>query len=315
MTDYSFRVRVELAARCGIATAEAKILLAQDVSGAQIQLIGADEQPISSGNRLILKASGWPTRDEALAAGQLYADALMLACVRSRIGAEFWPRRGGGQFFASGLHVLEGALGRRVLNDTQGLMVFETEPPPKFVAWGGTAKLAMDLAAFQAQFQHLVARRPQLNERERLAVDLFNASFFEPASDTRLLVLMMAVEALIEREDRSLEAQQLLGGWEDAARASPFPQPERDSLAQALRGLRRESIGSAGRRLVTQRLGGQQFLGKSAAGFFDHCYALRSRLVHSDAERPRLDDVGPAAAQLEVFVSELITAPLWEGAA
>lgn len=290
-------------------------MLLETAGGQQLVLSGIDEQPIASAGRLVLRAAGWPSEEEARAAGTRYAAALALACVRSRIGAEFWPRRGGGGFFAPGLRMLEQQVGGRVLNDAHGLMVFETTPPPRFATMGATAKVGAGAESFTQSFRHFAENTPELSDAERLAVDLFGASFFEPASDTRFLVLVMAVEALARPIRRSAAAVQLVEAWEKALGQSALLEAERNSLAGALHQLRNESIGSAGRRLVRERLGDRKYLEMVAPRFFSYCYGLRSRLVHSDRDRPSPADVGSAVGQLEVFVSDLITAPYGAGAA
>jgi len=45
-----------------------------------------------------------------------------------------------------------------------------------------------------------------LSPRERLSIDVFNASFFQKSEDVRFLLLVMAIEALLESERRSANA-------------------------------------------------------------------------------------------------------------
>jgi hypothetical protein len=309
VSDYSFRLRVELAPRCALAAPEPRVLLLETRTGQQVFLAGGDDQPISASGRLVLRAAGWPSEEAARTAGDRYASALALACVRSRIGAESWPRRGGGGFFAAGLRMLEHQFGERLLNDTHGLMVFETSPAPRFASMAADAKVATGALSFVARFRHFADTPLELSDAERLAIDLFSASFFEPASDTRLLVLVMAVEALLRPAPRSLAALALVKAWEQVLGESTLPEAERRSLAGQLHRLRTESIGDAGRRLVRERLGEQRYMKMPAPRFFNYCYRLRSRLVHSDKKRPDAADVGVAAGELEIFASDLITVP------
>ena len=58
----------------------------------------------------------------------------------------------------------------------------------------------------EGDFQRFVRRAIEYGEtmtdRERVAFQLFSTSFFEASADTRLLTLMMAVEALLELAPR-----------------------------------------------------------------------------------------------------------------
>ena len=147
-----------------------------------------------------------------------------------------------------------------------------------------------------------------LTERERVAIDLFNAAFFETAADTRLLMYVMAIEALLELAPRPAESVALVEEFLGMVERSSLVQAERDSLSGPLRWLRRESIRSAGRGLVRERLGAATYDMRSADQFFVYCYELRSRIVHGGDIRKARDEAAAAAAQLELFVKDVLTA-------
>ena len=70
--------------------------------------------------------------------------------------------------------------------------------------------LGRSAETFIQSFGQLAAVELDLSERERIGIDLVNASFFEPAADTRLIMLVVAIEALAERQPRSADAQRLV---------------------------------------------------------------------------------------------------------
>ena len=80
----------------------------------------------------------------------------------------------------------------RVLNNEQGLMVFETEPPPSFASMNATTTRGASREFFLRSFKSLIAEHIELQTKDRIAMDLFNASFFEPGPDTRFITLVMA---------------------------------------------------------------------------------------------------------------------------
>ncbi|MEV5301297.1 hypothetical protein [Amycolatopsis methanolica] len=61
----------------------------------------------------------------------------------------------------------------------------------------------------------VVESRARLNEVQRLAYDLYAASFSESNADARFMMLMMALEALIDDIEKLL-AQSGLPRWEVA---------------------------------------------------------------------------------------------------
>lgn len=139
---------------------------------------------------------------------------------------------------------------------------------------------------------------------------LFNASFFQPTADSRFLVLVMAVEALIEPVSRSPEGLEHVDRLIEQTRAATLPGVDKDSMIGALQWLRRESINQAGKRLASMRLGGRLYSGRAAPEFFSYCYQLRSNLVHGNLPIPTFEEVGNVACILEVFVSDLLTSPI-----
>jgi hypothetical protein len=203
--------------------------------------------------------------------------------------------------------------GLRVLNDVHGLMVYESEPPPRFAAISADALRGVPQDHFEKIFSHALVRPRVINERERLSLELFNASFFQKSADSRFLVLVMAVEALLEPSLRSsaalLHVESLIAATNRPESLSP---EEKQSLLGALSWLRYESINQTGRRLAEKYLGGQVYMNMKPPSFFSYCYNLRSRLVHSEHPLPPQQEIGAAVAQLEMFVSDILSGELRE---
>lgn len=98
-------------------------------------------------------------------------------------------------------------------------------------------------------------------DRERLAYDLFSASFFALTADARFLNLMMAVETVIDQAERSKLVRQHVDDLLDRTRtAFALPEVERKSLIGGLRWLRIQSVRHAGRQLA-EMLQGRQYKG------------------------------------------------------
>jgi hypothetical protein len=174
---------------------------------------------------------------------------------------------------------------------------------------GATVIMGIGADNLSETFRSLCSKPISLTSRERLAIDLFNTSFLESSSATRLLTLVMAIELLLDLQLRSPAVVGLIESFLTAVSTTDLvPSTERDSLAGSLRYLRFESISAAGRALASKRLGERRYLELPAPRFFTECYEARSRLVHGH-NPPEYKELGRLAATLEVFVSDLLTQP------
>lgn len=254
---------------------------------------------------------GWPDEGAASAASSLYVDALARALARLRVGVDYGDRAAsGGGFTEAMIDKIKNEHGIRVINERPGVMVYETEPSPVFASSTGRAALAVQAFQFERVFSAAMEDVEPLSPHERVSIALYNAAFFEESQDARFLLHMMALEALIQPQERSPEALRHVEHLVDETRrAVHLAQADRDSLCGALEGLRQQSIGQAGRALV-RRLEGRSYGGFDAVAFFGNCYSLRSRLVHGDNPLPSRDEVGSAAASLELMVSDLLAGHL-----
>ena len=271
------------------------------------------EEAIKDSKIWVFKSEGWSSEEEASQAAGRYVDALALTLVRLRIGADFGNRGPKSAFTRAGLAMLGAQSGSRVLNDVHGLMIYESEPPPRFATISADALRGVPQDHFEKIFSHALARPRVITERERLSLELFNASFFQKSADSRFLVLVMAVEALLEPSPRSsaavLHVESMIAATNRAESLSP---EEKQSLLGALSWLRYESINQTGRRLAEKYLGGQVYMNMKAPSFFSYCYNLRSRLVHGAHPLSSQQEIGCAVAQLEMFVSDILSGELRE---
>jgi hypothetical protein len=276
-------------------------------------LIGSfREKPIKESRELVLRGRGWSSSEAASTAGTIHMDALKLAFTRLRIGADFGGREGTSAFTRFGLQVLEQQSGTRVLNDTPGVLVFESEPSPLFASVGSpTLVNLMQPDRVAKAFNFAIQNCPAISESEGLSLDLFHASFFQLTNDIRFLVLVMAVEALLDPQSRPPAVASYVQRWlREVEESESIAEEEKASLHGSLKWLLCESINRSGRKFAIQRLGNRKYLDRNADNFFSYCYGLRSRLVHGEKPRPVIQEVGGAAAHLEVFVSDLLSGPL-----
>ncbi len=194
-------------------------------------------------------------------------------------------------------------------------MVFAEEPWPKFVlssleGSGGRPGPRLVKAIEMAEEIGI-----EISDREKTAFELYSKSMLVAplVADARFLMLMMAMETLIDQEPRSEAAVAHVDRMIEATRASGLSSPEIASLGSSLKYLRDDSIGAAGRRLVRERLGERTYgdpIKEPAAKFFTDCYDLRSRLTHGHHPRPTFNEVNGRTAGLELMVSDLLSGEL-----
>jgi hypothetical protein len=197
----------------------------------------------------------------------------------------------------------------RVLENVHGLMVYESEPKPKFGSIEVKAVQRLPLSSFIELFRQAVSNQKTLTHQELLSFSLFNSSFFQNSNDSRFLLLMMAIEALLAPPLRSEEAQSHVHQMIKLTKESGLPKDVIDSMIGSLRWLNRESISNTGRMLTKQRIGRKQYYGKNAPAFFTDCYNLRSSLVHGNESFPSYEKISSIVEGLEEMVSDLLTTP------
>ena len=315
MEDFTFRIRFKLANTCSIDIEECLIEILMPNNGRTI-LIKSHEYDktitIKKSKEFVVESSGWKSKQDAIREGEKCRNALMITFVNLRVGADFGNRIPKSFVTDIGLAIFAQQSGNYFLNDEYGLRVYQTSLTPQFIQSStATYIIGINQDRFIETFRQLIGCSPNLSERHCLALELFNSSFFSNSSDTRFIILVMAIEALIERdyrEGKSLEhINQLIENTENTKDLCSY---ENESIKRSLVILRQKSIGSSGRRFVSKWLKGNKYANKKASDFFRHCYDIRSDLVHGNTQRPSLEEVSKVSAELELFVCDLLSAML-----
>jgi hypothetical protein len=261
----------------------------------------------------VFQSNGWPSEDEVHRASSLYLDVLTLTLVRLRIGADFGSRAPKSTLTRHGVALFEAQTGKRILNDVHGLMVYKSHPTPYFVSAKANCILGKPQDHFEKIFSHALASNRILTERERLSLELFNTSFFQKSNEARILLLVAAIEALLEPSPRSSAAASHVESMIAATSNSEIlSSGEKDSLLGSLNWLRNESINKTGRKLAVDNLKDRTYMDKVAPSFFSYCYNLRSRLVHGTPPIPSQHEIGSVVAPLVEFVSDILSGELRE---
>jgi len=309
--DYTFRLKLRQCSRTSVDIDDSRLEWPLGASHTLVLSSGSKSTSIRDAEILYLRCGGWSSETEAIAAAERYGSAFLRSLARLRIGVDEGNRGpSGGGLAPEVIRRLHDEQGARVINDRWGLMVYETDPQPLFSSSSADVGRLSPARHFRRVFESALEGVEPLSDRERLSLDLFNASFFQVSADARLLMLMMAIEALLDPASRGAASVEHVDQLVALTQSNgSLDESEKASMAGILRLVRRESIRQTGVKLVDQ-LGDRTYMDMAPAKFFDHCYGIRSSLVHGVCPLPSHGEVSHAAAVLETMVSDLLAGHL-----
>jgi hypothetical protein len=300
---YCFRLRFELGQRQTLSFESRERRLSQSEN---VSIIALGDDPINKAEKLAVIGRGYRTEATADAAARRWQGYAERGFARANLGADFSGRSGGGVATEYGLRMFWSQTWRPVLNDFPR-MVFKERPWPRFFRMGAVGlRVGTHPNAVLGAIGRAAGLEVTMSERQALAYNLYSASFWEPSEDARFVMLMMAVETLIEPAPRSDLVGRHVDRLIEQTHNSALDPSEVRSLVGSLEWLRNESVGQAGRRL-SRALGARRYADESPARFFTQCYETRSRLVHGGFPRASVES---RVASLEIFVSHLLSAEL-----
>ncbi|MGO4591037.1 hypothetical protein [Paenarthrobacter sp. 2TAF44] len=303
---YMFRVRFKVGPTTRI---DAKVdeLVLDKTGGVQVFLRSVTAgQLVSDADELAMRGEGYATEAQASAGGKRWVGALVLGMISEFVATEFGERGSTGGLSPAGLELLRAANpGVRAYNDIAGLQVVSETPQPVFIRTQATAIAGKSGDAIAAHVRDAFSQHAEPDERSLLASEMYAASHFMPSEDSRFLMLMIAVEALIEAGTRQTAQVKAIDALVGRLACLSLSDEERESLTQTVAGLKRESINSAGKRLAGT-LGDRMYAGKSPKRFFRDCYDARSNLVHGNLGRPTAETIRGLVGPLEHFVRDLV---------
>ncbi|HEV7148663.1 MAG TPA: hypothetical protein VGN48_16850 [Pedococcus sp.] len=305
-TGFNFRFRFALAGRTKLPFSGASTVLATS-GGSEVTLRSSADADLSSGSNMVVLGGPYPAEYDARSAGEEWRDRLTQAFACVGIGADFGDRESAGGMVDSELaRMSEAAGGWPVRNEVYGVHTFEGDRVPLFVSTSGDFSVGIQEGRLRLAIDS-IAQRTRLSDRERLAFDLYSLSrTVADKPDARFVVLMMALEALIDQRQRSDVTIRHIDTLVDATReAEGLTTDDREPLMNGLRALKRESARRAGMALV-ESLRGRTYLGMSPDRLYKECYDLRNAIVHPRSARPSRDVVGRHGAVLETLVAHLI---------
>jgi hypothetical protein len=308
MSEFKFRIRITTAPQSRLNVAATELDLALDLRAPVLLKTFGEPRTIADSRELVVLGGPYDDPETAHKDGSRVIEAMGRAFASLRLGVDTAGFRAGAQFGQAGLEWLSQGTEQQILNDDQGLLVFDSGVPTRWAhANAPEVRIGVAPARLGRITNAALTRNIRLSAKEALSLELYHSSHFEQSGRARFLTLMIAIEAMLEPAPREPAALQLVDAFTEAvAGASGFSEGEQASLLGSLRYLRDDSISRTGRRLATARLGQRSYARKRADKFFTYCYDLRSAIVH----RGQFDSDNGAAdlpiGDLDHFVADLI---------
>ena len=288
MLTYGFRIRF-------ILSKDKSIEFSKDKT--EIQL--PSRHKIIFFDNLIIKGSGFKSEEESRSIGEKIKTAILLASAKLRIGIDVGKDKTN---FYLGKIVKEKAKesGYCLIEDIHGLCVYPEDMPIKFVSGGVSVNIGTPDSMFIKEMINAFSLiNDNFQEKQHLSLELYNLSHFESSLRTQLLILVSAVECLVNRGPKSNDIINYINELIECTKKN-YEGSEKDGLVSRLGELKRDSISESCNKLV------EDYLGKESMKFLNKCYEIRSKISH-EGKIPKEVDLGIDVPELDKLVSQLIT--------
>lgn len=301
MSTFGFRIKFLLLENSFIGLDESitDIMLPLESKGINFKLQSMSKP--SEAASFAFFGTGFDSEQDAFEAGKNVKNALMLCSTRLHIGIDLGKDNatsGVGQSIIE----QERERGVNLVNDIHGLVVFNADMPVEFVA-GGKTTMSLKYSAknFFKEFEFAYKLSRKFTDKQILAVELYNQSFFEDTLRARFLTLISAIECLAVAEKVSATTIALLDEFIASAKIKigNNATDERTDIVNRLGYLKNESISSACRKTI------KKYKGAEYVKRFGYLYGLRSDLVHRGAISQSVD-FGKCLDELEAITSTVL---------
>jgi hypothetical protein len=134
------------------------------------------EQPIKVASGWALIGNGYQSAQMARDEGRAFRDTLSIVLAKMGVGVDFGPPPPDSE------RLIDTVEAQRVFgsyDDVLGLMVYPTQPEPTFTRVGTATVVLGSPFDFASEFSSASKSKPSLTDEVRLALSIFNASFFQ----------------------------------------------------------------------------------------------------------------------------------------
>lgn len=168
-----------------------------------LQLISTSETCINKSNNLVIKGGGFTSKEEALTVGLRVKKTLLLCGPFLDMGFDVGEDKASFILAACFKEEIK-KFGYNAIDDVHGLNVFSEALPVHIFSSESKMKSYPSFNIFVGRFNKLYERDPQLSDKQTLALELFNLSYFEESLRAIFLTLMTGIECLSHPRKESI---------------------------------------------------------------------------------------------------------------
>ncbi|MBF6082008.1 hypothetical protein IU485_11625 [Nocardia cyriacigeorgica] len=279
-------------------------------SPAKVQLRPRNRESLfADSSELVLQGGPYSTEQEAIGAGKRWRQRVSIAFAQQRVGVDLGRDDQTSPIESPVSAEMFEKFGVNWYHDRHGLLILPTEEAV-FGRLTADVKAVRNMVHLHAEFDRVQSSVKAVTEGQELALTLIHSARFDPNPETRFVVLVTAIEAMVEQRAVPSDAAALIDKFITEVQDSDLEAPVRDALVRHMGNGKRESVGAAARRLVDSSLDGREYNGMTPRKFFTTCYGLRSDLVHGNLTRPPAENLAQLNPILDGFVLDLINAKL-----
>jgi len=270
------------------------------INGQPFRLESANGNSLKESDAVVLSSRGFDTESEALVHGEKIKKCLSLCGAMLRHGIDVGKEKTLSWASRPLIEIFE-EQGAQLINDVHGLTVYSDDIETKLIT-GFPLRITVSSQPeqFVSALETAYNLSPELGEKEKIAFDLYNSSFFETSKNARFLTLISVVETLSEPDQEKQDVIELIDELITHLKESALDKTEKMIVASRLGSLKRKSISASARQLI------QKYLNKEEAGIYGNFYTIRSGLLHDGNLRCKENEFREKLSQLNDMVSRLL---------
>lgn len=300
MSTYGFRLRFFLPKGSVIShdSDTLEIQLNSEISSPVIRLVSTNNVILKESNDLSIRGNGFSSEHEAYTVGIRVKNSLIFSATLLQMGIDCGKDKTT-SMIAKFIKDQEKEQGRLLLDSVHGLSVYPEDMPVRFFSANASLTTGVTSTKFTEELKKAYALSLDYPDKLSLSFELYGASHFETSPRAKFLSLITAVECLCVQDRNSKAVLEHVDNLINLTEVN-FTGPEKENIISRLGQLKRESISSACKKIVTDNLEKEDILQ------FEDLYNVRSRMLH-DGRTPEGVDLGTEVLKLDKIVSKLLT--------
>ncbi|WP_339934188.1 hypothetical protein [Vreelandella glaciei] len=307
MPTFRFRLRFNIAQK-GIISGDDEQYEFNLPNGKAASLLGVGAKKFSEAKSFVILSGGYSTEQDALNYGFKLKDAVLFYGTIFRVGVDVGKDKASSFLSKYMKDKIFDEHGLVMIDDVHGVTAYSEEHPTSCSSISATGLVNVRDAGFLTEkLCGLVKDGYTLSDQVKLAMELMTASFFESSSRARFLTLVLAAESILTPEYRSSEVQSVVDDLKARTKSSNLKEQDKSSILGTLNWLYKDSISQSLKKMAQSHLHDRTYGGFPSDKFIQKCYEARSKLVHSGAVNESKHNIGTLAANLEVYMKDMLT--------